>query len=114
MIEAGLVALLRALGPLAAVSGAWGVLLMGFGAVNMVIGNMMALRQTQVKRLLAYSSIAQVGYMLLGIGIGVYAGELAGAQGGLFHVLTPRSDEGPRLPVRGRAAVGAAHGARRP
>jgi proton-translocating NADH-quinone oxidoreductase chain N len=88
VIEAGLVALLRALGPLAAATDAWGVLLMAFGAVNMLIGNMMALRQTQVKRLLAYSSIAQVGYMLMGIGIGVYAGELAGAQGGLFHVLT--------------------------
>jgi formate hydrogenlyase subunit 3/multisubunit Na+/H+ antiporter MnhD subunit len=60
---------------------------MGFGAVNMLGGNLLALRQTHVKRLLAFSSLSHVGYMLLGLGIGVYAGEVAGAQGGLFHLL---------------------------
>jgi proton-translocating NADH-quinone oxidoreductase chain N len=87
VIEAGLVALLRALAALAGVTASWGVLLMGFGAVNMAAGNLLALRQTHVKRLLAFSSLSHVGYMLLGLGIGVYAGEVAGAQGGLFHLL---------------------------
>jgi proton-translocating NADH-quinone oxidoreductase chain N len=87
VIEAGLVALLRALSALAGVTSSWGVLLMGFGAVNMLGGNLLALRQTHVKRLLAFSSLSHVGYMLLGLGIGVYAGEVAGAQGGLFHLL---------------------------
>jgi len=87
VIEAGLVALLRALSALAGVTPSWGVLLMGFGAVNMLGGNLLALRQTHVKRLLAFSSLSHVGYMLLGLGIGVYAGEVAGAQGGLFHLL---------------------------
>jgi len=87
VIEAGLVALLRALGALMAVSLSWGVLLMAFGGLNMLFGNLMALRQQQVKRMLAYSSLAHVGYMLLGLGVGLYAGEAAGAQGGMFHLL---------------------------
>jgi NADH-quinone oxidoreductase subunit N len=36
-------------------------------ALNMVIGNLLALPQRNVKRLLAYSGIAQIGYMLLGV-----------------------------------------------
>lgn len=88
VIECGLIALLRALAALSGVTTSWGVLLMLFGALNMVAGNLLALRQTQVKRLLAYSSITHVGYMLAGVGIAVYTGELAGAQGGLFHLLS--------------------------
>lgn len=87
VIEAGLVALLRALAALAGVTASWGELLMAFGAFNMLVGNLMALRQTQVKRLLAYSSLSHVGYMLLGLGIALYARESAGAQGALFHML---------------------------
>jgi proton-translocating NADH-quinone oxidoreductase chain N len=87
VIEAGLIALLRALSGLAGVTDSWGTLLMAFGALNMLGGNLLALRQQQVKRLLAYSSLSHVGYMLLGLGIALYAGETAGAQGGLFHML---------------------------
>lgn len=87
VIEAGLIAMLRALAALTATTPSWGALLMGAGALNMIAGNLLALRQHQVKRLLAFSSIAQVGYMLLGLGIGIYAGEVSGAQGGLFHLL---------------------------
>ena len=53
---------------------------MAFGAINMLIGNLMALRQTQVKRLLAYSSLSHMGYMVTGIGIAMYAHEAAGAE----------------------------------
>jgi formate hydrogenlyase subunit 3/multisubunit Na+/H+ antiporter MnhD subunit len=100
VIEAGLVAMLRSIGPLAGLDGqgyspaTWGVLLIGLGALNMIIGNLMALRQTQVKRLLAYSSLSHVGYMIFGLGAALYAGSLAGAQGslagaqgGMFHLL---------------------------
>ncbi len=87
VIEAGLVALLRSLGTLSGVSGSWGELLMVFGALNMVVGNLMALRQTQIKRLLAYSSLSHIGYMLAGLGIAVYAHTATGAQGSLFHML---------------------------
>lgn len=53
----------------------------------MVAGNLMAFRQVQVKRMLAYSSLTHIGYMLIGLGISVYAGGLAGAQGSLFHLI---------------------------
>jgi proton-translocating NADH-quinone oxidoreductase chain N len=87
VIEAGLVVLLKALGALTAVSSSWPILLMGFGALNMLVGNLMALRQKQVKRLLAYSSIAQIGYMLVGLGIALYSGQPEGAQGSFFHLV---------------------------
>jgi proton-translocating NADH-quinone oxidoreductase chain N len=87
VIEAGLVALLRALMALATVTPSWDILLMGFGALNMLAGNLLALRQKQLKRLLAYSSLSHVGYILVGLGIGIYSGEIAGAQGGLFHLI---------------------------
>lgn len=86
VIEAGLVAMLRSLASLAGITVLWGPLLIGFGCVNMLLGNLMALRQTQVKRLLAYSSITHVGYMLVGIGITIYAGGINGGQGGVFHL----------------------------
>jgi proton-translocating NADH-quinone oxidoreductase chain N len=87
VIEAGLVALLRSLGALSSASNSWGLLFITFGAVNMLVGNLMALRQTQVKRLLAYSSLSHIGYMVFGLGIAITAGQAAGAQGGLFHLL---------------------------
>lgn len=88
VIEAGLVAMLRALGPLTAVvpAATWGAFLIGFGALNMLVGNLMALRQVQVKRLLAYSSLSHVGYMIFGLGAALVGGSPAGAQGGMFHL----------------------------
>jgi proton-translocating NADH-quinone oxidoreductase chain N len=87
VIETGLVALLRSLGTLSSVTTQWGPLLLGFGALNMLAGNLLALRQTQVKRLLAFSSLSHVGYMLIGIGAAIAFNQANGAQGGLFHLL---------------------------
>jgi proton-translocating NADH-quinone oxidoreductase chain N len=87
VIEAGLVALLRAFSVVIGVSAGWGPILLAFGAINMLVGNLLALRQTQVKRMLAFSSLSHVGYMLLGLGIAVSFGQLDGAQGGFFHLL---------------------------
>lgn len=86
VIEAGLIALLRALSALSGITSYWGPLLIGLGILNMVFGNLMAVRQVHVKRLLAYSSLTHVGYMLVGLGIAIYAGRLLGAQGGFFHM----------------------------
>ena len=90
VIAAGLVALLRSVVPLAAASGLnldAGWVLMGLGALNMLYGNLLALRQTTVKRLLAFSSLSHIGYMLFGVGLSLYGGQAAGAQGGYFHLL---------------------------
>ena len=88
VIEAGLVALLRSIGVLASVSPSWGTLILGFGALGMVVGNLMALRQTEVKRLLAFSSVAHMGYMLIGFGVAVAFNLTNGAAGGFFHLIT--------------------------
>ncbi len=56
--------------------------LMLLGAVSIVVGAVLALRQTDMKRLLAYSSISQVGYIVLGLGCGT---PLAWA-GAIFHL----------------------------
>jgi formate hydrogenlyase subunit 3/multisubunit Na+/H+ antiporter MnhD subunit len=64
----------------------WGILLMGFGAVNILYGNLLALRQTMVKRMLAYSSLSHIGYILLGLGIALSFGIGLGAQGAFFHL----------------------------
>jgi multicomponent Na+:H+ antiporter subunit D len=54
-----------------------------FGVISMLMGVIMALHQWDFKRLLAYHSISQIGYIILGIGLGTPLGVL----GGLFHLL---------------------------
>ncbi|GAH82029.1 unnamed protein product, partial [marine sediment metagenome] len=44
------------------------------GCVSMIGGGLLALRQEDLKRLLAYSSISQIGYIILGLGCGNYWG----------------------------------------
>ena len=56
--------------------------LMFLGAASMVIGVFLAIGQWDFKRLLAYHSISQIGYVILGIGLGTPLGIL----GGLFHL----------------------------
>ena len=112
VIEAGLIALLRAWRSVGRRNAVLGVLLMVLAAVNMLLGNLMALRQKQVKRLLAYSSLSHVGYMLLGIGIAIYAGQPGGAQGGLFHLVSHGMMKGLAFLAAGAliyAASGASH-----
>ncbi len=58
-------------------------LLMLFGAVTVLFAVMMALVQHDMKRLLAYHAVSQVGYMVLGIA----CGNAVGLAGGLFHML---------------------------
>ncbi|MCD4775587.1 MAG: monovalent cation/H+ antiporter subunit D family protein [Candidatus Aegiribacteria sp.] len=58
------------------------IILMTLGAISMGVGALVALRQWDMKRLLAYSSISQVGYIMLGLGIGTPLGIM----GALFHL----------------------------
>jgi multicomponent Na+:H+ antiporter subunit D len=55
---------------------------MWLGAVSVVLAAFLALGQKDMKRMLAYSSISQVGYIVLGIGLGTPLG----LAGGLFHL----------------------------
>lgn len=45
----------------------WRTIMAGLAAVTMMVGNLVALAQSNIKRMLAYSSIGQVGYLLMGI-----------------------------------------------
>jgi len=45
----------------------WDLLLGAMAALAMIVGNLTALRQTNIKRMLAYSSIAHAGYLLMGV-----------------------------------------------
>ena len=58
-------------------------LIISIGVASMLIGVFLALAQTDVKRLLAYHSISQMGYILLGIGMGTKLG----LAGGLYHLV---------------------------
>jgi NADH-quinone oxidoreductase subunit N len=71
------------LGPLAPARDSWEPLLAVVAILTMTIGNLAAISQTNIKRLLAYSSISHAGYMLLGL----IAGNDTGIQGILVYVL---------------------------
>ena len=53
------------------------------GAVAMILGSVMAIAQSDFKRMLAYSSVAQIGYIVLGIGLA----NAAGFTGGILHLV---------------------------
>jgi NADH-quinone oxidoreductase subunit N len=61
----------------------WALLLWGLAVLSMTVGNVVAIAQQNVKRMLAYSSIAHVGYIL----VGVVAGGLLGNASVLFYLL---------------------------
>ena len=62
----------------------WMVVFMVLAALTMTLGNLVALTQDNVKRMLAYSSIAHTGYMM--VGLAAFAnGEVRGLEGLLFY-----------------------------
>ncbi|UCD92864.1 MAG: NADH-quinone oxidoreductase subunit N, partial [Methanobacteriota archaeon] len=71
----------------------WTLLIGILAVVTMVVGNVLAIVQTNLKRMLAYSSIAQAGYILIAVCVGSVAfdGRVDVAQlalaGGLLHIL---------------------------
>ena len=71
----------------------WGVILALAGTASLFVGTLTALRQTDTKRLMAFHTIGQIGYICLGLGVGAYCLEghpalaaiaLAGA---IFHAI---------------------------
>jgi NADH-quinone oxidoreductase subunit L len=53
----------------------------GMGALTLLVAGLIALVQVDIKRVIAYSTMSQIGYMFLGAGIGAYAN-------GMFHLMT--------------------------
>jgi NADH-quinone oxidoreductase subunit N len=70
-------------GPLASARDVWEPLLAVVAVLSLTVGNLAAITQSNVKRLLAYSSISHAGYILLGL----VAGNETGIQGVLVYVL---------------------------
>jgi NADH-quinone oxidoreductase subunit L len=53
----------------------------GLGAGTLLLAGLIALVQVDIKRVIAYSTMSQIGYMFLGAGLGAYAN-------GMFHLMT--------------------------
>jgi NADH-quinone oxidoreductase subunit L len=53
----------------------------GLGAITLLAAGVIALVQTDIKRVIAYSTMSQIGYMFLGAGLGAYGN-------GMFHLMT--------------------------
>lgn len=58
--------------------GEWQVLVAGIAALSLAVGNLFALAQTNLKRMLAYSTVSQIGFLLLGVAGGGESGYAAG------------------------------------
>jgi NADH-quinone oxidoreductase subunit L len=80
MVTAGVYMVAR-LNPLFSLSVPAGNVVAIVGAATAVFAATMALTQNDIKRVLAYSTISQLGYMFLGCGVGAYAA-------GIFHLVT--------------------------
>ncbi len=63
---------------------AWQGMLVVLAALSMAVGNVVAIAQSNLKRMLAYSTISHVGFILLGI----LAGNAAGYRAAMFYTLT--------------------------
>ena len=59
-----------------------------FGIAGMIIGSVKALKEKHIKRMIAYSSVAQIGYIFMGIGLGSDIGILAACYHILAHAFT--------------------------
>jgi NADH-quinone oxidoreductase subunit L len=53
----------------------------GLGAATLLVAGLIALVQVDIKRVIAYSTMSQIGYMFLGVGLGAYGS-------GMFHLMT--------------------------
>src|SRR5215813_8372825 len=53
----------------------------GLGVITLLVAGLVALVQVDIKRVIAYSTMSQIGYMFLGVGVGAYAN-------GIFHLMT--------------------------
>lgn len=62
----------------------WRTLLSGIAALSLVVGNLIALAQTNLKRMLAYSTVSHVGFLLMGLA----GGGAVGYAAGMFYAIS--------------------------
>jgi hydrogenase-4 component F len=83
MIKVAAYALARTVSIFYSASSTLSIFIVAIGAFTMVVGIVMALAQDDLKRMLAFSSVSQMGYIVAGLGVGTYLG----IYGGLFHLV---------------------------
>jgi multicomponent Na+:H+ antiporter subunit A len=81
-VKAG-VYLIARLHSLGAWPAAWGTIVIWIGTITMIVGVLYAMIQTDLKRMLAFHTVSQIGYMMVGLGLGTPLGIAAG----LLHCL---------------------------
>src|SRR5690606_25087008 len=69
---------------LGAMHAAWQPVIVALALLSMFIGSVVAIAQTRLKRMLAYSTISHIGFLLMGI----LAGTAAGYQAAMFYTIT--------------------------
>jgi hydrogenase-4 component B len=101
MINAGIYGFARALGFLGPAQAWWGWLVLGLGLATGMAGVLQALGQRNIKRMLAYSSVENMGLVLIGLGagmVGARAGDpwvaALGTCGALLHMLNHAAFKG--------------------
>ena len=94
MIKMGIYGLIRIAGMFPHPPVSWGGLLLALGAISALLGILFAISQSDLKRLLAYSSIENIGIILLGVGLAMIGRSMdrpdwiaLGMAGALLHVL---------------------------
>lgn len=117
MIKTGIYGLIRTVTFLDTPPAWWGWLLIGIGLVSGLFGILFALAQQDIKRLLAYSSVENIGIITIGIGLGVLGLSrssttlcVLGFAGVFFHVINHAAFKG--LLFLGAGAVHHATGTR--
>ena len=85
-----------------------GWILVLFGIVTILLGVIMAIAQSDLKRLIAFAAVGEIGYMMLGIGTGlvtmspdISAVGLTALKGGIFHIMNDALDVGLMFLVAG-------------
>jgi NADH-quinone oxidoreductase subunit N len=85
---AGFAALMRIfLYALPEISDAWVPILATIAALTLLVGNIVALAQQNIKRMLAYSSIAHAGFIMIGVTAAGASGSTVGLSAGLFYMM---------------------------
>ncbi|MEO5576377.1 MAG: NADH-quinone oxidoreductase subunit L [Gaiellaceae bacterium] len=80
MVTAGVYLIVRA-HPIFELAPSISDLAAGLGAITLLVAGLVALVQTDIKRVIAYSTMSQIGYMFLGAGLGAYGNSM-------FHLMT--------------------------
>ncbi|MFT4259710.1 Na+/H+ antiporter subunit A [Microbacterium sp.] len=86
MVKAGIYLIAR-FAPIFAFSGPWRPILITLGVFTMLLGGVQALRETDLKRILAFGTVSQLGFFAVVVGYGTQATALAGLALVIGHAL---------------------------